>query len=67
MEVVILDDARDLASVAADAITALLARKPDAVLGLATGSSPLAVYDALTSRLVRGQVLFSQSRAFSPD
>jgi hypothetical protein len=32
---------------AADAIGALLDRKPDAVLGLATGSSPLAIYDEL--------------------
>ena len=67
MEVVILDDARDLASVAADAITALLARKPDAVLGLATGSSPLAVYDELTARHERGEVSFAQARAFTLD
>ena len=41
MEVVILQDAKEIGGVAADAIGALLARKPDAVLGLATVSSPL--------------------------
>jgi glucosamine-6-phosphate deaminase len=67
MEVVILDDASQLASVAADAITALLATTPDAVLGLATGSSPLAVYDELTARHERGEVSFERARAFTLD
>ena len=38
MEVVILADAKEIGGVAADAIGALLERKPAAVLGLATGS-----------------------------
>ena len=50
MEVVILKDAGEIGAVAADAIEALLKRKPDAVLGLATGSSPLPIYDALAER-----------------
>ncbi|MGZ5379425.1 MAG: glucosamine-6-phosphate deaminase, partial [Mycobacterium sp.] len=43
MEVIILPDAKDIGGVGADAIAALLGRKPAAVLGLATGSSPLAI------------------------
>ncbi len=47
MEVVILPGGKQLAALAADAIEALLRSKPDAVLGLATGSSPLPVYEEL--------------------
>jgi len=44
MEVVIVPDAATIGGLAADAVLGLLARKPTAVLGLATGSSPLVVY-----------------------
>jgi hypothetical protein len=43
MEVIIGRDSAEIADIAADAIESLLNRKPDAVLGLATGSSPLAI------------------------
>jgi glucosamine-6-phosphate deaminase len=48
-EIVILDKIA-AGELAADAILSLVARKPDAVLGLATGSTPLAVYRALAAR-----------------
>ena len=67
MEVVILDEPARLAHVAADAIAALLAGTPDATLGLATGSSPLAVYDELAARCSRGEVSFARARAFTLD
>jgi glucosamine-6-phosphate deaminase len=49
-EVVIVGSAEDAGELAADTIAALLSRKPDAVLGLATGSTPLTTYRALASR-----------------
>ena len=67
MEVVVLDDAREIGSVAADAIGALLDRKPTAVLGLATGSSPLAIYDELAARHGAGRMSFGQARGFTLD
>lgn len=67
MEVIILPDAEQIGTVAADAIGALLARKPDAVLGLATGSSPLAIYDELVSRYDAGLISFRQARGFTLD
>ena len=67
MEVVILADAKEIGGVAADAIGALLDRKPDAVLGLATGSSPLAIYDELAARCEAGAVSFRQARGFTLD
>ena len=67
MEVVILGDAKEIGGVAADAIGALLDRKPDVVLGLATGSSPLAIYDELTARCDAGLISFRHARGFTLD
>ena len=67
MEVVILKDPAEIGRVAADAIEALLNRKPDAVLGLATGSSPLAIYDELAARCAAGRVSFKHARGFTLD
>ncbi|MCG7608743.1 MULTISPECIES: glucosamine-6-phosphate deaminase [Mycobacterium] len=67
MEVVILPDAATIGGTAADAVAALLDRKPDAVLGLATGSSPLAIYDELAARYAAGRISFRQARAFTLD
>lgn len=67
MEVVILPDRAEIGRVAADAVAALLRRKPDAVLGLATGSSPLTIYDELVARYEAGALSFRQARAFTLD
>jgi glucosamine-6-phosphate deaminase len=67
MEVVILQDAKEIGGIAADAIGALLSRNPAAVLGLATGSSPLAIYDELAARCDAGQISFRQARGFIVD
>lgn len=67
MEVVILPGSRQIASLVADAIEALLREKPDAVLGLATGSSPLPVYDELAARHERGLLDFSRAHGFLLD
>ncbi|ACQ80994.1 glucosamine-6-phosphate isomerase [Beutenbergia cavernae DSM 12333] len=67
MEVVIVPDAADAAALVADTIGALLEREPEPVLGLATGSSPLAVYDELAARYERGEVSFANARAFMLD
>ncbi|WP_324642285.1 glucosamine-6-phosphate deaminase [Pseudarthrobacter sp. LT1] len=66
MEVVILGGSRQIGRLAADAIEQLVRRKPDAVLGLATGSSPLPVYDELAARHERG-LDFSRASAFALD
>jgi glucosamine-6-phosphate deaminase len=66
MEVVIAPAAR-LAELAADAVERLLRARPQAVLGLATGSSPLAVYDELARRHAEQGLSFARSRAFMLD
>jgi glucosamine-6-phosphate deaminase len=49
-EVIIVRDPDEAGAHAADRIAALVARTPDAVLGLATGSTPLPVWAALRGR-----------------
>jgi glucosamine-6-phosphate deaminase len=50
MEVVPLSSAEEVAALAADTIEALVRSRPEAVLGLATGSSPLLAYAELVGR-----------------
>lgn len=66
MEVVIAPGP-ETARIAADAIEKLLRARPQAVLGLATGSSPLAVYDELARRHAEDGLSFAQARAFMLD
>jgi glucosamine-6-phosphate deaminase len=56
MEVVIVPDAAAGGELIAEAIGALVARKPDALLGVATGSTPLPIYRALAARLAAGSL-----------
>lgn len=67
MEVVILDDADAVAVFVADCIERLLVDRPQAVLGLATGSSPLGVYAELVHRHRAGALTFRDVRAFLLD
>lgn len=67
MEVIIHPSANESALWIATHIAALVRRKPDAVLGLATGSTPLAIYAELI-RLHREDGLdFSRVRSFNLD
>lgn len=67
MEVVILPSARDIAEVGAGAVAGLVDASPGAVLGLATGSSPLGVYQELVRRHRAGEVSFARARGFLLD
>ena len=67
MEVIIAEDPAAIGVIGADAIEVLLARKPAAVLGLATGSSPLAIYDELVARYEAGRLSFGRARGFTLD
>ncbi|MBF4568430.1 glucosamine-6-phosphate deaminase [Plantibacter sp. VKM Ac-2880] len=64
-EVVIVKDAAAAGDLVAAAVVALISGRPDAVLGLATGSTPVPVYAALAER-TRGLDL-SQVRGFALD
>ncbi len=64
-EVVIVPTPADGGALVADEIVRLVQARPDAVLGLATGSTPLPVYEALRSRLDGVDV--SRVRGFALD
>lgn len=67
MKLVILDTAEAIAQRAADEIETLLSSKPDAVLGTATGSSPLPLYDELTARCAAGRLSMAAVTGFMLD
>lgn len=67
MRVAVLADAKEIARVGADMFTVALQRNPSAVLGLATGSSPIPVYDELISRYRSGEISFKDASAFLLD
>ncbi|WP_099331520.1 glucosamine-6-phosphate deaminase [Actinomyces minihominis] len=67
MNIVILSSTEEIAKAAADLYTNLLADKPNAVLGLATGSSPVPVYDELIRRYEAEEVSFKDATAFLLD
>ncbi|MFJ5682908.1 glucosamine-6-phosphate deaminase [Streptomyces sp. NPDC093099] len=62
MEVVIVPNAAAGGELIADSIAGLLRRKPGALLGVATGSTPLPVYQALTAKVRAGEVDASRAR-----
>jgi glucosamine-6-phosphate deaminase len=62
VEVVIVPDARAGGELVAEAMAQLLRRKPQAVLGVATGSTPLPVYEALAAKVRSGAVDVSRAR-----
>lgn len=64
-EVVIVPTPADAGALVADEIVRLISSRPDAVLGLATGSTPLPVYEALRPRLAGVDV--SRVRGFALD
>lgn len=57
MEVVIVPDAAAGGELIAEAMAQLLRRTPDALLGVATGSTPLPVYQALAAKVDRKSVV----------
>ncbi|NUR04092.1 MAG: glucosamine-6-phosphate deaminase, partial [Streptomyces sp.] len=62
MEVVIVPDAKSGGEIIAEAMARLLSRKPEALLGVATGSTPLPVYEALAAQVNSGAVDASRAR-----
>ncbi len=67
MEVIVVARPQDAVGIVADAYSALLGRKPGAVLGLATGSTPLGVYRELIRRHREEGLSFSRATSFNLD
>jgi len=67
VEVVIKQNADEVGVLAADLIQRVVESKPRAVIGLATGSSPLAIYASLAQRVADGSLDFTGVRGFALD
>lgn len=67
MRVIIRDDAAAASVTAARIIAALVRRKPEAVLGLATGGTPVGCYHELIRLHRDGQLDFSRVTSFNLD
>ncbi|MBM7775036.1 glucosamine-6-phosphate deaminase [Actinokineospora baliensis] len=67
MEIVIVADRDAVGEVAAGAIADLVSAKPDALVGVATGSSPLPVYASLARRVAAGELDVSRTRVCQLD
>lgn len=67
MKVVILKDAAAVARYGAAIFVKQIQQKPDSVLGLATGSTPVALYNELIAAHNNERVSFSQVRTFNLD
>ena len=67
MQVVIVPTPEEVGRIAAAKVAMAVRTRPDAVLGVATGSSPLAIYRELARRAETGELDFSSVRAFALD
>ncbi len=67
MDIVILKDSEQVAVAGAQALQDLLAAKPDAVLGLATGRTPLAMYRQLVAAYEKSSLSFRDATTFNLD
>ena len=67
MRIHVYETEQEACRAAATVIAAQLIRKPDAVLGLATGSSPVPAYMELRRLYEAGVIDFSQARSYNLD
>ena len=67
MKKVVCDSYEEICRFAADIFTQTLKEKPDSVLGFATGSTPIGLYDELAKRYENGEIDFSKARSFNLD
>ncbi len=67
MRIIVAKDYKDMSRKAANIISAQIITKPNCVLGLATGSSPIGTYDQLVEWYEKGDLDFSQVSSVNLD
>lgn len=67
MRILKAKDYKEMSEMAADIIGAQVLLKPDAVLGLATGSTPIGTYEELVKRYDAGRLDFSKIKTVNLD
>lgn len=67
MRVIVCDSYDEMSEAAARIVAGQVYLKPDCVLGLATGSTPIGMYDRLSDMCKRGELDFSEVTTFNLD
>ncbi len=67
MRVYIGKNYEEMSRIAANVLSAQVTMKPDCVLGLATGSTPIGTYKVLIDRCAKGDLDFSQVKSINLD
>ena len=67
IELIISNDYDEMSKKAADIITELLKNNPNAILGLATGSTPIGTYNELINRYNKKEISFENVTTFNLD
>ena len=67
MRVIVCENYAEMSAKAAELVTAQLTLKPNSVLGLATGSTPIGMYNKLGELCKNGEVDFSEAVSFNLD
>ncbi len=67
MKKILCDTYKDMSKQAAQLMIDQVRTKPDSVLGLATGSSPIGMYEELVAAYQAGKVDFSKAKSFNLD
>ncbi len=67
MKVIVADDYQEMSKIASEIITEEIIKKPNIVLGLATGTSPIGLYDNLIENYNNEIVDFSSVSTFNLD
>ena len=67
MRILVCSDYESMSKKAAQIILSQITLKPNSVLGLATGSTPIGMYESLVSLNKKGDINFSEVRTFNLD
>lgn len=67
MKVAVVRSEEEIGKLGAELVARLLKKKPNAVIGLATGSSPLPIYRELIRLYKAGEISFANAQAFCLD
>ncbi|HAL63845.1 MAG TPA: glucosamine-6-phosphate deaminase [Clostridiales bacterium] len=67
MRIILCDNYEELSKKAAKIVASQITLKPDSVLGLATGSTPVGMYNELAKMYRQGELDFSEVKTFNLD
>ncbi len=67
MRLIICENYEEMSKAAAKIVASQLTVKPESILGLATGSTPVGMYNILAEMYKNGDVDFSESKSFNLD